>query len=88
MISSIIVLSLYYNIRLNIFNIQKIYLKDIIPYRLLKDYAGIITGMLKLRCVLVKVKRSGKKVKGGREIGEKTRTPDGVVKRSREQENK
>ena len=55
-----------------------------IPYRLLKDYGGIITDMLNLRCVSVKVKRSGKKGKGGREIGEKTRTPEGVVKRSRE----
>ena len=58
-------------------------MKDIIPYGLLKDYDGIITDMLNLRCVSVKVKRSGKKGKGGREIGEKTRTP-GCGKRRRE----
>jgi hypothetical protein len=50
-------------------------LKDIIPYRLLKDYDGIITDMLNLRCVSVKVKRGGKKGKGEEKLEKNQKLP-------------
>ncbi len=52
-------------------------MKDIIPYRLLKDYDGIITKRLNLRCVSVKVgkkwEKEWKKEEGRREMGEKNK---------------